>query len=173
MSGRLLLDTGVFISYFGRPENSFRTEKARVLIRHINQIQGEILYSQRTLYELKERDWASREEFINQCTLASYHFGNETIEKIEGTWENIGSLFNNDADGEFQLSEELNLYLIKERDTRDRGILLDAIKNECDYFIHENPRDFNRVPKEMKRKFKIIVINLLALELQGIESAIK
>lgn len=166
---RLLLDTGVFISYFGRSESKLRTEKARALIRHIDNTKGEILYSQRTFYELKERDWEKRKKFISQCKLASYHFGNETISQIEGTIENIGSICNNYADGEFQLSEKLNQYLLRERDIRDRGILLDAVKNECNFFIHEKPNDFDRVPVKTLKKFGVKIINLLELELQNIE----
>lgn len=170
---RFLLDTGVFISYFGRENEFRRTDIAKYLIDHIHSIGGIIFYSQRTYNELRKKDWGQREQFLEKCTLGSYHFGNETFGEIEGTWENIGSRLNNDSDGEYQLSEQLNQYLRKDRDIRDRGILLDAIKNECQYFIHENPNDFDRVPQEITDDFNLIVLNLLNIDKNLIKTLIK
>lgn len=174
MAVKILLDTGVFISYFDRPEDKSREEKARKLIDHIkHKLQGEIVYSQRTFHELKNKNWNRRKKFLEDCQMSKYYIGNETYDKIEGTWENIGSLFNNDSDGEFQISEKLIKFLSKDRDFRDRGILLDALKNNCDYFIHENPKDFNKIPIALIENYSLKIINLLEIDYDDIEKKIK
>lgn len=158
---KFFLDTGVFISYFGRKSDSTRTINAKLLIDHIDDISGEILYSQRTYHELKKHEWKKRKTFLKQCTLSSYHYGNESFNEIDGTFDNIGSIWNNDKGDEYKLSNELFKYMSKYRELHDRGILLDAIMNNCNYFIHENPNDFNLIPKEITNQFNLIVIDLI------------
>jgi hypothetical protein len=97
--------------------------------------------------------------------MAKYYVGNETWDQIDGTWENIFSLWDNDSDGEFQISEKINSWLNKNRDLKDRGILLDAIRNQCRYFIHENPKDYNKIPHEFFIEFNLVCIDLLSVEI--------
>ena len=165
MAIKVLLDTGVFISYFGRANEPQRVTKARGLMNYFRNKDIDILYSQRTQNELNVIPSETRTEFLNNCIMAEYFFGNETIDQIEGTSENIGSLSDNDSDGEYGISERINTWLIKDRDLRDRGILLDAIKNKCNFFIHENPKDYKKVPIELYREFNLKCINLLELEI--------
>jgi hypothetical protein len=170
---KILLDTGVFISYFGRSNEPEREVKARLLIDFFINLDFDIYYSQRTQYELNVEPSEIRNEFLNKCILANYYFGNETVDQIEGTSENIGSLINNDSDGEFDLAEGISNWLLKLRDIRDRGILLDAIKSECKFFIHENPKDFNKIPTEFFKEYGLICINLLELEIYDFEKTFK
>ena len=170
MTKRVLLDTGVIISYCGRHEDSFRETKAQKLIEYLKANSFDIFYSQRTQNELKVKPSEVREKFLSECKLAAYYIGNETCDKIEGTWENIGSLWDNESDGEFGLSERINIWLKKERDLQDRGILLDAIKNGCVYFIHENPKDYSKIPTDLFDDFDLKCVNLLNIDIKDFDS---
>jgi len=160
---KVLLDTGVFISYCGRLNSPERENKVRSLFDYLLIGNFEILYSQRTENELKRHFSEERRQLLQKCTLASYHFGSEPWDQIEGKIENIGSIINNDSDGEFQLHKRLNTFLKNKKDFRDKGILLDAIQNKCNFFIHENPNDFKKIPIELFKEFNIKCINLLEI----------
>ena len=165
---RVLLDTGVLISFFGRENDKERTDKAKKLILYLQEQNFEILYSQRTLNELMIHPSQTRTEFLNQCTLAKYYIGNEKWNEIVGTWENIYSLWNG-SNEESETAEKINIWLKKERDLIDRGILLDAIFNDCSYFIHENPKDFDKISIEFLKEFRLSNINLLKVDEKEID----
>jgi len=69
--------------------------------------------------------------------------GNETGDKIDGQFENVGSLWNNEE--ESTIAVEIEALLPGSKHQHDRGILLDAIYNDCDVVISENWSDFRRI----------------------------
>lgn len=165
---RVLLDTGVLISYFGREEDKERTDKAEKLILYLQEQKFEILYSQRTENELMKKPSQIRTEFLKKFTRARYYWGNEKWEEVDGTWENICSTWNG-SNEESEIAEKIESWLNKERDLRDRGILLDAIFNDCNYFVHENPKDFDKISIEFLKEFRLSNINLLKVDEKEID----
>ena len=171
---RVLLDTGVLISFFGRENDKERTDKAKKLILYLQEQNFEILYSQRTQNELMKKpsltctEFLTRTEFLKKCTLARYYSGNENWEEIDCPWENIYSPWNGSKE-ESEIAARIEIWLKKEKDLYDRGILLDAILNGCSYFIHENPKDFDKISIEFWKEFKLSNINLLKVDEKEID----
>ena len=158
---KVLLDTGVIISFCGRSGFFERETTAKELINYLKSNNFEIFYSQRTLNELNKKPSIQRNVILSQLKLAGYYYGNETIDQIEGAWGNISSLWNNSVNGELELANRVKGWLTKEKDLRDRGILLDAIMNQCSFFVHENPNDFSKIPAAFLKEFDLRCINLL------------
>ena len=109
---RVLLDTGVFISYFGRATEPEREIKAKRLIEYSKGKNFEILYSQRTQNELMRKPSQTRTEFLKKCTLAKYYSGNEKWEEGDGTWENMFSPWNGSKE-ESETAEKIKNWLKK------------------------------------------------------------
>lgn len=151
---KILLDTNVLFSALGRfTDTSNRLKKvAESVIQKCSDKGFEMCISERTKREF-EKGWkedsinSSRvlceKEFTNCFTMLPYHYGNETWDKIDGHWENIGSLWNNEI--ESSIADEIEALLPSSRNRHDRGILLDAIQNKCDVVISENWSDFRRI----------------------------
>lgn len=85
---------------------------------------------------------------LEKFALLPYNFGDETRDKIDEKFENIGNPWNNEE--EYKIAVELNNKLPGEKNQYDRGILLDAIQNDCQYLINENWTDFNKMSEIAK-----------------------
>jgi predicted nucleic acid-binding protein len=168
MNKKVILDTGVWISYFGREENKQRTEMAKNLFKILSDSSFEILFSQRTENELNQKPSLERQTFLKKFDRATYYKGNETWNQIQGTWENIGSLWES-SEVETTTAIKIKNWLKREKDIEDRGILLDAVFNGCKFFIHENPNDFNKISLDFWEEFDIQNINLLEIEFEELE----
>ncbi len=166
---RVLLDTGVLISAIDREDVPERMQRAQELISYLRLHKFQIFYSQRTERELLVTNVEARKRFLETLSLAKYYIGYETWDQISGTWENIGSTWNQEG-GEMELSIQLKSWLKRERDLKDRGILLDAIFNGCTMFVHENPKDFGKIPSDFLNEFKINCVNLLELDVFQFQS---
>lgn len=156
---RALLDTGVIISLIDR-EDPYRQKNAREIFNLLEFSDVEVVYSERTKNELLQRPSEERVTFLNKYRMGKYFIGLETWDKIEGTWENIQSEWNG-QDKETEIYRKLMTWLKKDRDLQDRGILLDAIANDCQMFIHENPKDFKKIPDEFWAEFNIVELDLI------------
>ncbi len=168
MNKKAILDTGVWISYFGREENVQRTKMARNLFKILSDSSFEILFSQRTENELNQKPSLERQTFLKNFNRATYNKGDETWNQIQGTWENIGSLWES-SEVETTTAIKIKNWLKREKDIEDRGILLDAVFNGCKFFIHENPKDFNKINLDFWEEFDIQNINLLEIEFEELE----
>ena len=163
-----MLDTGVIISLIDRQDQK-RKEFAKSIYTFLISENIKIVYSQRTKNELQRKPSKDRLDFLSNHEMTSYFLGNEKWEQIEGTCENIASLWNINKK-ETQLYNRLNKWLRKNRDLQDRGILLDAVFNNCRYFIHENPNDFKKVPIDFWEEFKIVEIDLINNSIEEIKN---
>lgn len=149
-----MLDTNVLISALGRSTDTDNRlqQIAESVIQKCLDSGFKMCISERTTREL-EKGWNSgnitleriekERKLLVQFSFLSYHMGNETWDKIEGKWENIGSLWNNEE--ESAIADEIEALLPGTRNQHDRGILLDAIYNDCYVVISENWSDFKRI----------------------------
>ncbi len=176
-----VLDTGVIISLIDRRDET-KMANAKALYKILVEKNVRVVYSQRTKYELIEDprieariksgeiNFRAREEFLQNHTMLPYYVGNETWGQCIGTWDNIGSLWGgglkpspDSIETEVTTHNRIQSYLKKQKDLKDQGILLDAVFSKCDYFIHENPKDFGKISDEFWREFKLKEINHLSM----------
>ena len=156
---KALFDTGVIISLCDR-EDKERKTKASHLYGILKKNGFEVCFSERSKNELLIKPSESRIHFLEIHPMVSYFIGNETWDQIEGSWENLSSDWNT-SDIESEIHERIGNWLRRNRDLQDKGILLDAILNKCKLFVHENPKDYNRVPYEFWSEFGLVEIDLL------------
>lgn len=156
---KAFLDTGVIISYVDRKDIQ-RRKKAREIVDFLVDFNVVLLYSERTEIELKLDERPKRTKLLKKMDKAAFYIGNENWETIDGHWENIKSRFDV-AKNEQNVHNQIEKWLTKRRDLRDRGILLDAAFNECDFFLHENPRDYGKIDANFWREFNIVELDLI------------
>jgi hypothetical protein len=170
---KVVLDSGPWISALGvRPASeAARQQKAKELLAFLNAQPAEftVYYSQRSEIELPKHMDASL--VFNRYQRLPYHTLDECWEQIEGTWDNVGTKWDDATEEEF--GKETNKGLSdkrKERNKRDHGIYGDAIFEKCQFLLHENPKDFKRLVTDAA-KHGLIVIDLWAhsaLEIKAI-----
>jgi hypothetical protein len=164
---RVLVDTSVLVSAYGRRQHEPRGEEARRLIEYLqsNPQRFELCLSPRTAAEWRDTLPASL-----AYTTLPYHWLDETWEQIEATWEQIGSRWGDpgEADLANKLANALPDYP-RRSNIRDRGIAGDAGQGGCAYLIHENPSDFERLATELDA-VGVRLVNLLD---GGAEAAVK
>lgn len=161
---KFLLDTGVWISYFGRVGFPERTTKAKQLFDLFNGLSHEVLFSYRTENELKKWQWNERKPILELYNRATYYVGEETMGQIQGHWNNIGSTWELSA-LESETAIKIKKWLNKDRDLNDRGILLDAVFNGCSFFMHENPNDYDKIDPHFWIDFNIVNVDLLSISM--------
>lgn len=161
----VLLDSSVFVSSFGNrsKDEAWRIERAICVIKFLkeNSESYQICYSERTKNELVNDPNFS---CLSQFKLLPSHWLNATWEKIDLTWKNIGSKW--DDSSEIELGKQLEEKLpdkAKKDNLNDRGIYGDAVFNSCDVVIHENPRDFNKLRYDSDERH-IHLINLIKID---------
>ena len=156
---KVLFDTSVLFSALVRKndKNLIRFKIANKVIERCNILNYTKCISERTMREfefgwdnknLSENIIEKEKSFLKEYEVQYYHSGDETFDKIDGNFDNNGSLFNNEEEN--KIAEELNNKLPGEINQHDRGILLDAIQNSCQYVINENWNDFNKMSKIAK-----------------------
>lgn len=156
---KVLFDTSVLFSALVRKndKNLIRYKIANKVIERCNILNYTKCISERTMREfefgwdnknLSENRIEKEKSFLKEYEVQYYHFGDETFDKIDGHFDNIGSLLNNEEEN--KIAEELNNKLSGEINQHDRGILLDAIMNNCNIVINENWSDFNKMSEIAK-----------------------
>ncbi|MCK4295360.1 MAG: hypothetical protein KAX28_01730 [Candidatus Marinimicrobia bacterium] len=160
---KILFDTTVIFSALGRKndQDGYRYRLANKLIEKCDELGLKKYISERTKCEfedgwkvknLSEDRIEEEKSLLEKFSLLPYHYGDETWNKINGKPENIESLWNNEE--EDKIATKLNKKLPGEKNKRDRGILLDAIMNDCKFVINENWIDFDRM-YEIAKSFGI------------------
>lgn len=151
---KVLFDTNVLISAMGRKtDTDHQLQKtAESVIQKCLDNCFKLCISERTMREF-EKGWSSgkigneqienEKKLLERIRILPYHTGNETWDKIDGNWENIGSLWNNEE--ESTIAVKIEALLPGSKHQHDRGILLDAIYNDCDVVISENWSDFGKI----------------------------
>lgn len=152
-SKRILLDTSVWISYFGdRPENcKARIELSRNIITYCLAQKMQLFYCSYVEFELNQANQKNRPENIEKMKLIAEnipaHTGNDTLDQIvDVTWENWGSLWNIEEEETF--GDELQKQLPDKKNKsnrRDRNIIVTAKYENIDAILHENPKDFKKI----------------------------
>ena len=165
MKMKIMFDTNVLFSALKRinDKDGSRCKLANKVIEKCDELGLKKCISERTLREfevgwekknLSEDRIEEEKSILEKFVMLPYHRGDETQDKIYGNWENIGSLWNNEE--EYKIAVELNNKLPGEKNQYDRGILLDAIQNDCQYLINENWTDFDKM-SEIAKSFGIEV----------------
>ncbi|MBU4445095.1 hypothetical protein KJ656_08450 [bacterium] len=141
-------------------KNLIRFKIANKVIERCNILNYTKCISERTMREF-EFGWDNKnlsknkiekeKSFLEEYEVQYYHFGDETFDKIDGHFDNIESLWNNEEEN--KIAEELNKKLPGEINQHDRGILLDAIMNNCNIVINENWSDFNKMSEVSKSHY--------------------
>jgi len=156
---KVLFDTSVLFSALGRnnDKNLNRYKFANNVIEKCDNLNYTKCVSERTVQEFEygwnngnlSDDRIEKEKyFLKEYEVQRYHHGDETWDKIHCKWGNNGSLWNNKE--ERKIAGELNKKLPGERNRYDRGILLDAVQNGCQYVINENWNDFYKMSEIAK-----------------------
>lgn len=162
-----LLDSSVIVSLIDRNDQD-RSPSAQKLFRLLKERNIKVVYSQRTKYELLNIETPQRIHFIEENEMLPCYIGNDVWGECFCTWDNIKSTWNFD-ETESLIHSQIQSYIKKNDSFMDRGILLDAIFSRCDFFIHENPSDFGKIPTNFWDEFDIYEIDLLKLDLDEIE----
>ena len=157
---KILLDTSVWISYFGQRKEKSRISVAESLFRYFDENEKivEICYSERTLNELESNDYR---DVLKRYSLVVSHILDLNWEEIDLKWENIHTKWGDSS--EVELGDDLKKELPDNKhksQKADRGIYGDAILEECNMIIHENPKDFNKLQEDASKR-GIEIINLL------------
>jgi hypothetical protein len=160
---RILIDTGVWISYLGQRkiDTNNRVKKARKVINYLknNSEKYSICYSERTINELYNN---SGQNVLDNYTLVNSHIFNENWEECHLIWNNINSIWGDKT--ESNIGNTLKSILpdkTKKNNRNDRGIYGDAIIENCKIIIHENPKDFTKFTSDAEKR-KIILIDLFS-----------
>lgn len=169
---KVVLDTGPWISALGvrGPSDQSRQEKAKKVLALLTARPTEftVYYSQRSELELPNHMDATL--VFNNYQRLPYHSLDETWGEVEGTWENWGSMW--DDVGEEALGATAKMKLPdkpKKSNQRDRGICGDAILEKCQFLLHENPRDMNRLVAVAATR-GLVIIDLFAHTREEIEA---
>ncbi len=152
---KVLFDTNVLISTIGRAkhdEDNSRFYYSNFVIAKCDKLKLEKCISERTIREF-EKGWKSgrfsqeqmkKEKLIlDKFVTLGYHSGNEFWEEIDGTWDNWYTKWGDK--GESKIADEIKKDLKNDRHKHDRGILLDAIQNDCEIIVSENWSDFGKI----------------------------
>ncbi len=163
---RLLLDTGVWISYFGTRQRSEqeRIDTARKIIDYCLKENFKLFYSPYVENELNLGNSLNRSKNIEVMRKIAdklpAHTGNDTWDQIDVTYEDWGSKWNNVE--EVKLGNKLQEQLPdkKNKSNRiDRNTVVTAINQKIDIILHENPRDFDKIDVK-----GIFIVDLLSIE---------
>ncbi len=163
---RILLDTSVWISYFGerKQEHINRMELARIIINYCLEKKMTLFYCPQIEAELRKGSHATRNENIEQMKKIAEeilgHTGNEKWGQMSPvTWDKWGTKFGDKSESELGDKLESQLPDKNNKSNRtDRSILVSAIKENIHIFLHENPQDFNKIKSD-----EILLINLLEI----------
>ncbi len=148
---RILLDTGVWISFFGRtdPKLTKRTELAREVIRHCQSKGYQLFYCPQVELELS-RGTNGADNIAQMKIIAEAvdgHTGNETWDQIDAvTWDTWGTKWGDTE--EHELGETLEAQLpdkSKKSNKNDRSIVVTAKHENIKIILHENPKDFDKL----------------------------
>lgn len=163
---KILIDTGVWMSYFGqrRADEYKKVEKAKELFNHLDASKSNynVWYSERNWQELECAD--SRRALAKYSMLPS-HILSQKFEKTPEIIDNIGTKMGNHK--ELDLEMEILEILPGEKQYRDRLIYADAILENCDFLIHEDPKDFNLLTEHAK-KYGLVLIDQYSNDISGI-----
>lgn len=162
---KVLFDTNVLISRLGRrtDTDSSLFSRAKHTINKCDKLNWTKCISERTLREFEvgwnsgniSKDKIKKEKsLIEKFTVLGYHAGNEKWEDIDGHWENIRSLWNNEE--ESKIADKIKAQLKEDEHRHDRGLLLDAIQNNCEIVISEDLSDFKKI-YEVGKKYGVTI----------------
>jgi len=162
---KVLFDTNILISALGRLKdiNNELKDRANKVIQICDERSWEKCISIRTRTEI-ETGWnnpkTSKHKILKEKNLLSlffvlpYHHGNENYEEVDANWEEDESIFGDDEESEIAEEFEKLLPWDEENVRRDRGILIDAIKNKCNIVVSEDWSHFEKV-RQVGQKYHI------------------
>jgi len=160
---KILFDTNILINRIGNNSDNVFFNRATFIIKKCDELNWIKCISERTLREF-EKGWTKykfpkeklkkEKAIINEFHILPYYFGNETIDQIDGSLNNIGSVWNNEK--EINISNEILAELLSVNAKTDRGILLDAIMNKCSMVVSENYKEFDKL-KTIAERYNVIV----------------
>jgi hypothetical protein len=168
MSVKAVFDTSVIISLIDRTGDLGRMSLAKKVYDLLINKGVEVVYNQTIKIELMKKTSPWRIHFLENHNKIKYYPGNKTTDKIEETWYDYSFEWNYDDP---VIQNRIQEYLNSNKQIRDSDILLDAISNGCKFFIHENPKDYNRV-QGLWEKYDIINLDLCQLKYAEVEAII-
>lgn len=167
---KVIFDTNILFSALGRPQdiNNELKDRANKVIQICDERSWEKYISIRTRTEI-EKGWnnpkTSEYKILKEKNLLSlffvlpYHHANENWEEVDANWEEDESIFGDDEESEIADNIEALLGGSENNVRRDRGILIDAVKNECQIVVSENWEHFKKV-RQVAQKYHIEIYRL-------------
>jgi hypothetical protein len=165
---RLLLDTGVWISYFGNRKQSEqkRIDTARNIINYCLREKIKLFYCPYVENELNLGHNLNKAKNIEEMKKIAdklpAHIGNDTWDQIDVKFEDWGSKWNNDE--EVKLGNELQKQLPNKKNKSnrvDRNMVVTAVNQKINIILHENPKDYNKI--DVKGIFFVDLLNIQSL----------
>lgn len=153
---KVLFDTNILFSALGRPKdiNNELEDHAKKVIQICDERSWEKCISIRTRTEI-EKGWnnpkTDEHKILKEKILLSlffvlpYHHGNENWEEVDANWEEDESIYGDYEESENASNIEALIGGGENNVRRDRGILIDAIKNKCQIVVSEDWNHFKKV----------------------------
>jgi len=164
MCNKVLIDTSVWISYFGRKpdneKNNKRSKLASEVIKYCQKNKIDLFFCAYIESELKnEKNIESMKKISKKV---STHFGNDFWDENDVNWEECGSKWGDKEEGVWADELKSQLPDKKKKSNRvDRNIVLTAIQQNINIILHENPKDFNRLSDDRIQIIDLCKLNSL------------
>jgi hypothetical protein len=186
---KVLIDTGVWISYFddrrakNYPELQLKYKerhlKAQKVIKYLTDNKFTLCYMHYIEKELTKHPTHNRKVALRKikkiATEIEAYFGNDCWEKIDIPWEKLGSPWDNDE--EARINDILDKQLpdkSRKSNREDRKIALAFLQEPgVIALLHENPKDFKKINLQeisVKTDLNKKIIDIYSLNFEEIEN---
>lgn len=159
-----VFDSSVLINLIEKEHSEFGL-KANHVYHFLKRNKVEIVYTNDVKIEVLRKSTEKMNEFLNSHRQIPYFVGIRSWDEIEATWDDLGSVFNDNGEEHIDIIK----YLKRTERSLDDGILNDAICYGVDIFVHFNSKDFKRIPNDFWKKYRVLNMDLKSLSIEEIE----